>query len=433
MRPRAFRVAQSIRVEPLAPFASGLATFLLFVAPQPVCLGAAVSRILNLSPSSGQQADSESSKQSPDSLARALATALSQGQDKRAREILGEILKQPQLDPDFLLAVGGQFAQHDRYAEAALAFSRCLADHPAVFEAHYNLALAEFAEGKLAEALAALEAAPHSSAAQELALLYLRGKVEYGLGKKTEAERDLTAAFSRAPQQESYALDLGLYYLQQHAYDRAARVLERGATLNPQSPFLHLGLSLAQFLGGRKAQSLESAEKLLKVQPDFSPAFLLAAFVLDVNGRLKDAEKLAAQGLARPRPTAYLYYLHAAILVKLESKDYDRILKELALAGRDIPDCCLCSLTASKVHKAQGNFPAATADLERAVRFAPDYADAWYRLASLYDRVGRKADAAQARIRFERLKADKEDRETNMLRKGFLQTLSGEGQSAGSQ
>jgi tetratricopeptide (TPR) repeat protein len=266
-----------------------------------------------------------------------------------------------------------------------------------------------------------------------LALLYLRGKVEYGLGKKTEAEHDLTAAFSGAPQQANYALDLGLYYLQQHAYDQAARVLERGATLNPQSPFLHLGLSLAQFLGGRDAQSLESAQKLLKVQPDFSPAFLLAAFVLDVNGKLEDAEKVAAQGLARPRPTPYLYYLHATILVKLESKDYDRILKELALAGREIPGCGLCSLTASKAHEAQGNFPAATADLKQAVRFAPDYADAWYRLASLYDRVGRKADAAQARIRFERLKAGKEDRETDMLRKVFLQTLSGEGQSAASQ
>ena len=185
MRPRAFRAVHSIRVESLARFASGLAAFLLLVAPPPVGLGAAGTGISNPSPAPGQQADSGISKESPDLLARALATALSQGQDKRAREILGEILKQPQLDPDFLLAVGGQFAQHDRYAEAALAFSRCLADHPAVFEAHYNLALAEFAEGKLAEALAALEAAPHSSAAQELALLYLRGKVDRPFGKQT--------------------------------------------------------------------------------------------------------------------------------------------------------------------------------------------------------------------------------------------------------
>lgn len=421
-----------MRVECLAHFASGLAASLLLLAPQRVGLGAAESRPSNLSSAPGQQAGSEVSKQSPDWLARALATALSQGQNERAREILGEILKRPQLDPDFLLAVGGQFAQHDQYAEAALAFSQCVRDHPAVFEAHYNLALAELAEGKLADALAALEATPHSSAGQELALLYLRGKVEDGLGKKTEAERDLTAAFSGAPQQENYALDLGLYYLEQHAYDQAAGVLERGAALNPQSPFLHLGLSLAQFLGGREAQSLESAEKLLEVQPDFSPAFLLAAFVLDVNGKLEDAEKLAAQGLARPRPTAYLYYLHATILVKLGSKDHDRILKELALASREIPDCGLCSLTASKVHETQGDFPAATADLEQAIRFAPDYADAWYRLAALYDRVGRKADAVQARTRFERLKAGKEDRETDMLRKVFLQTLSGEEQSAAS-
>ena len=421
-----------MRVGSLAGFASALATLHLLVAPQPVCLGAAEGQISNLSPAPGHQADNKTSEQSPDLLARALATALSQGQDERAREILGEILRFPQLDPDFLLAVGGQFAQHDQYAQAALAFSRCVRDHPAVFEAHYNLALAEFAEGKLAEALAALEAAPHSSTAQELALVYLRGKVEYGLGKKTEAERDLTTAFSGAPQQENYALDLGLFYLQRQAYDQAARVLERGATLNPQSPFLHLGLSLAQFLSGREAQSLQSAEKLLKVQPDFSPAFLLAAFVLDVNGKLEDAEKLSAQGLVRPRPTAYLYYLHATILVKLGSKDYDRILKELALASREIPGCGLCSLTASKVHEAQGDFPAATGDLEQAVRIAPDYADAWYRLASLYNRVGRKADAVQARTQFEKLKAGKEDRETDMLRKVLLQTLSGERQSAAS-
>ena len=422
-----------MRVPWLARFASGLATLLLVVFPQPTCLNAAGTGVSNLGPAEGQQTESEISKQSPDSLARALAAALSQGEDKRATEILGEILKRPQLDPDFLLAVGGQFVQHDQYAEAALAFSRCVQDHPSVFEAHYNLALAEFAEGKLAEALAVLEAAPHNSAAQGLALLYLRGKVEDGLGRKTEAERDLKAAFSGAPQQENYALDLGLYYLQQHAYDQAAGVLERGATLNPRSPFLRLGLSLAQFLGGREVQSLASAEELLKAQPDFSPAILLVAFVLDVNGKLEDAEKLAAQGLARPRPTAYLYYLHATILVKLGSKDYDRILRELALAGREIPNCGLCSLTASKVHEAQGRLPAATADLEQAVRFAPDYADAWYRLASLYERIGRKTDAAQARMRFERLKADKEDRETDMLRKVFLQTLSGEGQGAASQ
>ena len=433
MSPYTLPIAKSRRLELFGGFVAGLSTLLILVILQPPDLRAIVNGLSNLGPAPGRQADNEIRKRSPDSLARALAAALSQGHEKRAEEILGEMLKRPQLDPDLLVAVGAQFAEHDRYTEAALAFSRCVRDYPEVFEASYNLALAELAEGNLAEAFATVKAAPHKSTAQELALLYLRGKVEYGLGNRIEAERDLTAAFSGAPQQENYALDLGLFHLQQHAYDRAAGVFERGASLNPKSPFLLLGLSLGQFLGGREAQSLESAEKLLKIQPDFSPAFLLAAFVLDMNGRLEDAEKLAAQGLALAHPSAYLYYLHAAILVKLQSKEYDRILKELATASSEIPACGLCYLTASKVKEAQGDPQAAMAELQQAVRFVPDYADAWYRLASLYDRLGRRADAAQARERFERLKVDKEDRETDMLRKVFLQTLSGEEQPAASR
>jgi hypothetical protein len=146
---------QRFNLTTVVGFAATFGILLILAALQPIYLRGAPTGISNLSPAPGQQACSEISEQSPDTLARALATALSQGQDKKAREILRKILKRPQLDPDFLLAVGGQFAQHDQYAEAALAFSRCVRDHPAVFEAHYNLALAEFAEGKLAEALAA--------------------------------------------------------------------------------------------------------------------------------------------------------------------------------------------------------------------------------------------------------------------------------------
>jgi len=228
-------------------------------------------------------------------------------------------------------------------------------------------------------------------------------------------------------------LDLGLLYFQRGAYQQAAAVFERAASLNPQSPFLLLGLSLAQFLGGLGAESVETAERLLRIQPDFSPARLLAAFVLDLGGKLEQAEKLAAQGLGLPHPTPYLYYLHAALLVKLQSREYDRMLRELAVATREIPACSLCYLTASKVHRAQGDFQDAIADLEQAVRIAPDYADAWYRLATLYDHVGKKAEAKQARATFGRLTTDKEDRETHMLRQALLQSLSGDERAGGSQ
>jgi len=59
------------------------------------------------------------------------------------------------------------------------------------------------------------------------------------------------------------------------------------------------------------------------------------------------------------------------------------------IAARAIPPCSIYSLAESKVHQAQGNFAAATADLERGVKIAADFADAWHRLAILYRGLGR--------------------------------------------
>lgn len=256
-----------------------------------------------------------------------------------------------------------------------------------------------------------------------LACSYLRGKVEHSQGKITEAERDLSDAFAGAPQNPAYALDLGLFYIQQRAYARAATVFGRGSELNPRSPFLLLGFSLAQFLAGQNEQSLAMLKKLLSIQPDFAPARVLTTFVLSSEGKLEQAEKIARQGLNAPDASPYLYYLDASVLVKLQSGQYQRIFEDLSIARRKIPACSLCYLTESKAYQAQGNLDAAVADLETATRLDPSLPEAWYRLAALYRRTGRAADASRAQDRFEALKADKEEREVQMLRENFLQSL----------
>ena len=183
--------------------------------------------------------------ESPESLAVALERALLTGQNETAHEILSQILKRPRVNADLLLKVGAGLAQSELYAEASQVFARCVRENPGIFEAHYDLALAEFAQQKLPEALAALTDAPLGSRDENLGLLYLRGKIESALGRTSDAERDLSAAFSSAPQRENYALDLGLFRLRQHDYARAAETFERGASFNPRSPFLALGLGLA--------------------------------------------------------------------------------------------------------------------------------------------------------------------------------------------
>jgi len=402
--------------------ASLLAMAVLTFAITAVCASVSPSAVATAqaSPStqSGQLPESSS-----DAVVESLGRALSEGKTEKAHDLLIQILKRPHLTSDFLLRLGIQFAERELYGEAAEAFQRCIQEHPEVFEAYYNLALADIAEQKWQAALATLQQAPQQSRAEVLACSYLRGKVEDLQGKTSEAEHDLSDAFAGAPQNSTYGMDLGLFYVHEHAYLRAATVYERAARFNPRSSFLLLGLSLSRFLAGQHEQSIETLRQLLSIQPNFAPAQLLLTFALSAKGKIEDAEKVARQGLNSPHPSPYLYYLDASILVKLASRQYKRIFEELSIAQREIPSCSLCYLTGSKAHQAQGNFEAAVADLETAVRLDPSFPEAWYRLASLYRRVGRSADAARAQDQFQELKADKEGREIQMLRENFLQTL----------
>jgi tetratricopeptide (TPR) repeat protein len=401
--------------------ASLLAMALLAFAITAVC--ASVSPSTASAPASPSTQSGQLPESSPDAVVESLEKALSEGKTENAHDLLIQILKRSHLTSDFLLRVGIQLAERELYGEAAEAFQRCIQEHPEVFEAYYNLALADIAEQKLEAAVATLQQAPQQSRAEVLACSYLRGKVEDLQGKISEAGHDLSGAFAGAPQNPTYGMDLGLFYVHEHEYLQAATVFERAAGFNPRSSFLLLGLSLSRFLAGQHEQSIGALKKVLSMQPDFAPAQLLLTFALSVEGKVEDAEKVARQGLNSPHPSPYLYYLHASVLVKLQSQQYKRIFEELRIAEREIHSCSLCYLTGSKAHQAQGNFEASIADLETAVRLDASFPEAWYRLASLYRRVGRSADASRAQDQFQKLKADKEGREIQMLRENFLQTL----------
>jgi tetratricopeptide (TPR) repeat protein len=362
---------------------------------------------------------------SSEALAKSLEKAISEGKTAKAHDLLLEVLKHPHLTSDLLLRVGIQFARHELYDDAAEAFERCIQEHPEVFEAYYNLALADIAQQKWEPALVILQQAPKQSKAEVLACSYLRGKVEESQRKTSEAEHDLSDAFAGAPQNPTYAMDLGLFCVHERAYIQAASVFERALSFNSGSPFLLLGLSISRFLAGQHEQAVVVLRELLSRQPDFAPAQLLLAYALSVEGKLEDAETVAHRGISSRHPSPYLYYLDASVLVKLQSRHYERIFEELSIAEREMPACSLCYLTQSKAHQAQGNIEAAIADLETATRLDSTFPEAWYRLAALYRRVGRNEDASRAQDWFQSLEADKEGREVQMLRDSFLQTVDG--------
>jgi Flp pilus assembly protein TadD len=153
----------------------------------------------------------------------------------------------------------------------------------------------------------------------------------------------------------------------------------------------------------------------------------MMAFALYMDGRSDEAARISAQRLQDPNPFPYLSYIHGVSLLTLQSKDYETIENDLMIAARSIPQCSLCYVALSKVHRRKGELETATADLERAVELDPTLAEAWYNLATVYEQAGRHAEALSARRRFEGLKENKANLETEMLRKEFLKALGGEG------
>ena len=363
------------------------------------------------------------------SIEHQIDVAFTQGTNSQAAEGLNRLLAEPHPSSDALMRTGIAFAQEERYPEAVRAFTRCVRDYPALFEGHYNLALAELAQDHHPEALAAIERAQPQSEEESTARVYLRGKIEAGMGRTDLAQQDLAAAFGKNPGEENYALDLGLLDLETHAYPEAERVFTQGSNLNPHSNYLLLGLALSQFMGGHATQSVDASRRVLAADPQFSPARLLLGFSLYFDGKFAEARDIAGEGLRFPDPDPYLYYLEAATLIKQHGQEHAQILDDLAAAEKGIPDCALCYVASGKVREEKNDLPAALSDLQKAVHLAPDLSEGWYHLASVYGRLGNTAEAAKAREHFQAMKVNADEREKEMMRGVVLHSLGGQGGS----
>jgi tetratricopeptide (TPR) repeat protein len=231
-------------------------------------------------------------------------------------------------------------------------------------------------------------------------------------------------AFHGAPQQENYALDLGLHYLRRRLYAKALETLKAAAKYHPDSIYLELGLGLTQVLGDDPPRAIATCRRILAREPTFGPARLLLVVAFYMNGENQNCALETTAALRQPAAPPYLYYLHAASLLKLNSKEYTAMLHDLDEANRAIPGCAFCYFTQSKVHQEMGDESAAIADLEQLLtRVDPEFSQGWYRLATLYQHSGRQADAARALERFRSIKSEQTDRETEYLRKLFLSAL----------
>ncbi len=365
-----------------------------------------------------------SQPQSPRAIADTLERAVAAGQVTLAQQVLQQLLEQQHVDLEILLESGAKLAEHGLFEPARAVFQRSVDDYPESFEARYNLALADIPLRNFQEGKKELDAAAPQSQEQQLAREYLKGKIYDALEQPEAAEQSYTAAFRGAPRQENYALDLGMFYLRRRQYAKAIDTLAAGVKYHADSVYMELGLALAQVLGDDPPRAVATCRKIVAKDPNFSPARLLLATALYMNGEYQNCLTETEVAVRQPGTPPYLQYLHAASLLKSGSKDYTTMLRDLDAANSGISSCAFCYFTESKVYEQMGDDADAIRNLETLVtRVDPEFAQGWYRLASLYQHVNRRDEAAKALARFRALRTAQTDRETEYLRQTFLDAL----------
>lgn len=323
---------------------------------------------------------------------------------------------------DDLLSSGIRLAQQERYAEAAEVFRRCVLAAPKSFEAHYDLALALLALGQFAESRQTIEQVRPQNAAETGTREYILGKIDVASGDKTRARAELSLAFHASPGEENLAVDYGLFLIGEGDYQSALATFSRALDIHPESMYLQFGRAMAQAFGGEREAAVVTCRHITKSNPDFAPAVLLRAFAEYMSGDYRDAERSAAAGMQLPSAPPYLHYIRAAALQKMNSTSYGEMLADLEAAEKNIPSCTLCYFVRSKIHESAGDIPGAIADLNMLVtRFAPDFDQAWYRLALLYRKQGQTIEADAALDRFKASRAISANPEIELARDSLLQ------------
>jgi predicted Zn-dependent protease len=242
----------------------------------------------------------------------------------------------------------------------------------------------------------------------------LLGEADERAGRFQEAGEHFARAVALEPNEEN-AWQLAVELLRHWTFDAARAEFQAASAKFPESKRLRLGLGAALYGDAKYAQAVPVFVDLLQSDPD--SAMYAELLGISCNAPLATntprCSMLVSYAQAHPADARAATYAAGFLLTKSDNQQNIDLARQLLVhavtANPKLPEA---QFQMAVVLQQSDDWNGSIAYLERAIRLKPDYAQAHYRLARAYSRVGRRQDG-QAQIELQRKYARQEQDDLN--------------------
>jgi tetratricopeptide (TPR) repeat protein len=260
----------------------------------------------------------------PFNLGQALGEAVAlhrQGQLREAERIYARVLKAAPDHFDALNLLGGIKILQGQFGEAQRLFAAAVKARPEIAAGWSNLAQAQHALKRPADALQNFDKA-RALAPDDVDILYQHANALISLNRHREALDELQIVLARKPQHFEAHLNRGLTQAALGFPERALADFDAALALSPAHPVAHFNRGVALIKLGRYAEAVAANERAIAAAPDYATAWLNRGMALAQLRRFAEAIASYGEVLARRKDNADAHFNRALAL--LTTGDYRR-------------------------------------------------------------------------------------------------------------
>jgi len=234
------------------------------------------------------------------------------------------------------------------------------------------------------------------------------GQAYEAAGNTAKALPELRKAIEIDPYEEEYYFDLAQVQLLHQDFNGAIRTLEPSRRIFAKSPQLELTLGVGYYGLRRFDDAVGSFLRVIEMAPEVEQPYAFLGRIIDHAGeRLPEIERrFEAYAKATPKSAGSQFLYAKAINASSgDSAAAEALLrKSIAMDGRNWESHLELGIALEK----RRSYEEAAKELTRSIKLNPKSSTPHYRPARIYDRLGKKQEAASERGRHAELVAEEE-------------------------